>query len=232
MAITPDDFKWADSDLTDPITGQPNKVEPDISQKVSGLLREEALVRPHINYQFNQYHKAFVDLQSQIDALVLDAGTALLQKVFPVGSIYTSASSITDPSDAGKLGFGTWVRLKGKFLVGIDEADTSFDGLGETGGSKTHTHTDTLSVDGHVLSITEMPSHTISITVPKGERASGGSASGETLRADNLVTNGSKTIQSDPVGSNQPHTHGISGGVSSASSLPPYYAVYMWRRTA
>ena len=228
MAITPDNFKWADSDLTDPITGQPNKVEPDVSQKASGLLREEALVRPHINYQFNQYHKAFIDIQSQIDALVLDAGTAVLQKVFPIGSIYTSASSITAPSDAGKLGFGTWVRLKGKFLVGIDEADTAFDGVGETGGAKTHTHGDTLSVDGHVLSIAEMPAHTHTVGFTTGENDGG--SSGQDVR--NSQSPNEFTATSSTTGSNQAHTHGLSGGVSSASSLPPYYAVYMWRRTA
>ena len=98
MAITPNDFKWADSTINDGVTGQPNKVEPDSSQKNSGLLREEPIARPHLNYQFNQYHKAFIDLQTQIDGIVADAGSAVLQKAFPVGSIYTSTTSITDPS--------------------------------------------------------------------------------------------------------------------------------------
>lgn len=232
MSITPDNFKWADSSVNDGTTGQPNKVEPDSSQKSSGLLREEPIARPHLNWQFDQYHKAFIDLQSQINSIVADAGNAVLQKAFPVGSVYTSTTAITDPSDAALLGFGTWVRLKGKFLVGVDEADTSFDGLGETGGAKVHTHTNNLSVDGHVLSITEMPTHTISTTIPKGERGSGGAASGETLRADNLVTNGNKVVESSPIGSSQAHSHNLSGGVSTASSLPPYYSAYMWRRTA
>ena len=109
MAITPNDFKWADSTINDGVTGQPNKVEPDSSQKNSGLLREEPIARPHLNYQFNQYHKAFIDLQTQIDGIVADAGSAVLQKAFPVGSIYTSTTSITDPSNVALLGFGTWV---------------------------------------------------------------------------------------------------------------------------
>lgn len=40
-------------------------------------------------------------------------------------------------------------NLKGKFLVGHDAADASFDGVGKTGGEKTH-----------VLTPNEMPAHT------------------------------------------------------------------------
>lgn len=229
MAINADLFKWADSDVNDPISGNPNKVEPDTSFKNSGLLSGEAIPRPYLNWQFDEYHKAFLDLQTQINGLVLSSGSALLETIYHVGSLYYSKNST---SPATRFGFGTWVRVKGRFIVGLDEDDTAFDGAGEEGGSKTHIHLNTLSVSGHALTISEMPTHTVSTTIPKGERASGGQASGETLRADNLVTNGTKTVVSDPVGSNQAHTHGLTGGVSSATSLPPYKAYYIWERTA
>lgn len=44
-------------------------------------------------------------------------------------------------------------NLKGRVLTGLDENDTAFDTLGETGGEKTH-----------ALSVNEMPSHGHSVT--------------------------------------------------------------------
>jgi hypothetical protein len=248
MAITPDNFKWADSNINDGTTGQPNKVPPDTSQKSSGLLREEPIARPHLNYQFDQYHKAFIDLQTQINSIVADAGSAVLQKAFPVGSVYTSTTSITNPSDAGLLGFGTWTRLKGRFLVGIDEADTSFDGLGETGGSKVHTHTNTLAVSGHVLSTSELPNFSLSYRdryyLENGGRTGNATFKESTPTNYNggLGPNANADLdnntflyidsQTESIGNNQAHTHGITGGINSTSNLPPYYSAYMWRRTA
>ena len=79
-------------------------------------------------------------------------GTNVLEKVYPVGSIYINATSSTNP--ATLLGFGTWVAFgAGKVIVGLDSGDTDFDTAEETGGAKTHT-----------LSISEIPSHTHSLS--------------------------------------------------------------------
>jgi hypothetical protein len=79
-------------------------------------------------------------------------GTNVLEKVYPVGSIYINASVSTNP--ATLLGFGTWVAFgAGKVIVGLDSSDTDFDTAEETGGAKTHT-----------LSISEIPSHTHSLS--------------------------------------------------------------------
>lgn len=79
-------------------------------------------------------------------------GTNVLEKVYPVGSIYINATSSTNP--ATLLGFGTWVAFgAGKVIVGLDSSDTDFDTAEETGGAKTHT-----------LSISEIPSHTHSLS--------------------------------------------------------------------
>lgn len=75
-------------------------------------------------------------------------GTNVLEKVYPVGSIYINASVSTNP--ATLLGFGTWVAFgAGKVIVGLDSSDTDFDTAEETGGAKTHT-----------LTTSEIPSHT------------------------------------------------------------------------
>lgn len=67
----------------------------------------------------------------------------LIKLVFPIGSIYITQND-TNPSEI--LKFGTWERVKGKVLVGLDENDTDFNVIGKTGGEKTHK-----------LSIAEMP---------------------------------------------------------------------------
>ena len=81
---------------------------------------------------------------------------AALAALYPVGSVYINASDSTNPGTL--FGFGTWVTVgDGKVLVNQDTGDTSFDVLGETGGSKdaivvSHSHTATDA--GHTHSIT------------------------------------------------------------------------------
>lgn len=43
--------EWASQDQNDPVTGAPNKVEPTASFKLSGVNRNEALIRPYLNYE-------------------------------------------------------------------------------------------------------------------------------------------------------------------------------------
>jgi hypothetical protein len=75
-------------------------------------------------------------------------GTNVLEKIYPVGSIYINATNATNPGTL--LGFGTWVAFgAGKVVVGLDSGDTDFDTAEETGGAKTHT-----------LTTSEIPSHT------------------------------------------------------------------------
>ena len=78
---------------------------------------------------------------------------SFLDTIYPIGSIYSNASNSANP--ATLLGFGTWVRVEGKVIVGYDSDDDDFDAVGSgtntnsTTGSKTHTLTES-----------EMPSHT------------------------------------------------------------------------
>lgn len=64
----------------------------------------------------------------------------ILQLSFPIGQPYVTQTN-TNPSTI--LGFGTWERVKGRVLIGLDEDDTNFNVIGKTGGSKylqKHTH--------------------------------------------------------------------------------------------
>ena len=63
-----------------------------------------------------------------------------LPEPFPVGSVFIA---VVDTDPATLLGYGTWSAFgAGKVLVGIDSSDTDFDTAEETGGSKTHDHSD------------------------------------------------------------------------------------------
>lgn len=63
---------------------------------------------------------------------------AILKVSFPIGSTYITQTN-TNPSEI--LGFGTWERVKGRVLVGIDEDDDNFATYGKEGGEATHTLT-------------------------------------------------------------------------------------------
>lgn len=70
----------------------------------------------------------------------------LLNMFYPVGSVYETMDSSFDPNE--KWG-GTWERIKGRVLIGVDENDSDFNIAEKTGGEKTHT-----------LVVSELPQHT------------------------------------------------------------------------
>ena len=83
-----------------------------------------------------------------------------LNKIYPVGTIYTSTAS-TNPSSF--LG-GTWEAYgKGQTLVGIDGNQTEFNTVGKTGGAKSVSTT---------LKEANLPSHTHTINHTHTTKAS------------------------------------------------------------
>lgn len=95
--------------------------------------------------------------------------------VYPVGSIYMSATLSTKEDVEALLG-GTWEAWgSGRVPVGVDSQQTEFATAGKTGGSKTvaltpaqtamkaHTHTynkASTSTGSHKLTTSEIPAHT------------------------------------------------------------------------
>lgn len=81
----------------------------------------------HSQYHTDARGDARYYTQAQVDALI--------EAMWPVGSVYVSTSA-TNP--ATTLGFGTWTAFgAGRVLVGLDAGDADFDTVEETGGSKT-----------------------------------------------------------------------------------------------
>lgn len=144
----------------------------------------------------------------------------LMNIIYPIGSIYMSATS----DNPGVLFGGTWVEWgAGRVPVGVDASDTDFDTVEKTGGSKLlqeHTHTATTNSTG---------AHTHS---SRGYYTTPG---GSTSRA---MAN--KVISGDPLDTSSilsagAHSHTITvanAGGGDAQNLQPYITCYMWKRTA
>ena len=156
------------------------------------------------------------DTQAAIDEVV--------NRIYPVGSIYLSVTDSTAAAVAARFG-GTWVAFgSGKTLVGVDTTQTEFNTVEKTGGEKTH-----------ILKPKEMPSRIIGqlvnstgssaylngINAPWGSPtiASGGSCASSL--ADGYAAGFKVFGESAPEQADQPH-----------NNLQPYITVYMYKRTA
>lgn len=185
---------------------------------------------------------------------------AIIGKIYPVGSLYTSTLS-TNP--ATLLGFGTWEAFgEGRVWVGRDAMDTDFDTAEETGGSKTsaallaHTHSVTdaghnhtqdshnHTQDAHTHTVTD-PGHVHAISTGTTDGAVGRVDSSSSAQAATFNTNSATTgitnqnataTNQSATATNQAATTGVTvdsaGSGSSFSILPPYIVVYAWKRAA
>ncbi len=87
-----------------------------------------------------------------------------LDKIYPIGSIYISATLSTVEQVKTALG-GTWeVYGKGQTLVGIDTSQTEFNTIGKTGGAKSVSYTPGGTIGSTGLTISQIPSHTHTIS--------------------------------------------------------------------
>jgi hypothetical protein len=136
--------------------------------------------------------------------------------MYGIGSIHESATDDRDPAII--LGFGTWTQIKGRFIVGVDDADPYLDTGGEMGGNRV------LTAASHVLTVDEIPSHTHTIGNDPGSTAVPGSF----VRSESQETGQATT---DATGGGLGHEHDINGATDN-TSLPPFLTVYMWLRTA
>lgn len=135
-----------------------------------------------------------------------------LQSVYPVGSIYTNKTNSTNP--ATLFGFGTWVAITGRVVVGLDATQTEFDTAGEEGGEKTHTLTEAeLAVHTHIQNA---HTHTVS-----GAGGGNGYPGNFAFGASTTFNTGSTTAVNQNAGSGAAH-----------NNLQPYVVCYVWERTA
>ena len=144
---------------------------------------------------------------------------AVLQTLYPVGSVYSNATSSTNP--ATLLGFGTWTAFgAGKVMVGLDSGDATFSTVGNTGGSKdaivvshTHTATSTVTDPGH--------NHSGQVGTTSGTGYAIAQPSGYVIGSTGTNTTGITVATSNA----------STGSSATGANLMPYVVVYMWKRT-
>lgn len=125
----------------------------------------------------------------------------ILEAVYPIGSIYMSVNSTSPATLFG----GTWKAIQGKFLLG---AYGNTYKAGSTGGEATHT-----------LTTSEMPSHNHAVYYPN--------AGADDHSAPGNYPDGPSDSTYYAVGS---YTSSAGGG-KAHNNMPPYLAVYIWKRT-
>lgn len=129
--------------------------------------------------------------------------------IYPVGSIYMSASATSPASLFG----GTWESIGGRFLLGADATYAA----GSTGGEAAHT-----------LSTHEIPHHYhnsyclgLSGTMDAPAYYAVFNRSAYTYNYAETTSKALDVASTSVIGGDQPH-----------NNMPPYLAVYMWQRTA
>lgn len=145
---------------------------------------------------------------------------AALAAMYPVGSIYSNISDGTNPSIL--FGFGTWVAIAGRVVVGLDSGDTSFDTAGETGGSKDAvnvSHSHTVTDAGHTHTMTLNGRSGDGAFVNRGANWGYDDWQGGTSSATTASSTTGITIDS-------------AGESGTNKNLQPYVVAYVWKRTA
>lgn len=143
----------------------------------------------------------------------------LTDVLYPIGSIYMNVNPV---SPSALLG-GTWEQIKDRFLLACGNNYIN----GTMGGSESHFHETT----NHELTYEEMPSHRhIGLFCDNDIRLNN---NGGTESYSLTWTGGNKghtvPFVTGPAGSSKAHNH---GNTNNASSMPPYLAVYVWKRIA
>lgn len=146
---------------------------------------------------------------------------AILDKTWPVGSIYLSVVS-TDPSET--LG-GTWERYaNGRTIVGVNESDGDFNTAEETGGAKTHR-----------LTTNEIPGHAHGASVDGYGFNLIKDWGGANVRRANMDEAGSGFFILGSSNTNDIYwaaNTANAGGGAAHNNLPPYITTYLWKRVS
>ena len=203
--LSTEDYTTAEKTKLSNIEAEANKtvITQSTGSSTTSVMSQNAVNTALSNY----YKKSETYTKSETNTLV----NGIIGTIYPVGSIYMSVNSTSPETLFG----GTWERLSNRFLVGAGATYSA----GSTGGSATHSHT----TGDHTLTIDEIPSHDHTVLLRTDE----GIVSAMCLKYETGNSMPSSIIYD--TGGGNAHNH---GNTSSESNVPPYLAVYMWKRTA
>ena len=138
----------------------------------------------------------------------------ILDAFYPVGTVYQTTDGGFNPNTSWG---GTWEQIKDRFL--LSAGDTYLGG--SAGGEATHT-----------LTSNEMPSHEGHVLHGVGQAADY-QTGGRYLPMGNTSVYGSGGRGWYVNAANEPMPASKSeGGGQAHNNMPPYIAVYVWKRTA
>lgn len=166
------------------------------------------------------------ELQEQNKILAEILAKSYLEKVYPIGSIYITVSNINPSNTIG----GVWERIKDRFLLSAGDTYSA----GATGGSADavllkHTH-------NIIDNSTQQNFFNAKIGVGGASVAAGGGwvlsteqgTNGYYHRESELIEKSTnRIIATNPLPSSVDGTIADSG---AGRNMPPYLAVYMWKR--
>lgn len=178
----------------------------DLSKGISNLGDSFSNYKTENEERLSDMSDSFNETINGFSKEIEDLTKGIFNMIYPVGSIYISVSE-NNPST---LFGGTWERIEDRFLLA---AGSSYS-VGATGGEATHT-----------LSENEMPRHQHALD----------------MYLEGWGTTVEKVTNSLPYGrytnidvktAYQYNSGTYKGGGEAHNNMPPYLAVYVWKRTA
>ena len=169
---------------------------------------------------------------SQHDQYV--TASQIINLVYPVGSIYISANNVNPSTLFG----GTWEQIKGKFLLGEDNKHT----IGSTGGKESyvaddmpaHTHTrGTMEIEGKWWTGWNTTVRGFHDTTCQGafylgqDNSRPGRITSEDGYANNSSHNGYPWLKASGGWTGETSQSGTN---TTATIVPPYLTVSIWKR--
>lgn len=210
-------------------SGVDNKPHKDLANRTKWLKQEienEAVARANtdmalaISIAAEATNRANADnnLQEQINNLTL----SILNKAWPLGSVYENAVDGRNPAHEDLLGFGTWIPYaEGRTTIGVLDGDDDFGVIEDVGGAK-----------GHTLSTNNLPEFNLKLKYYTTDVDSG-SDSNQNI---DIPLNYSSSPPAGAIGG------GATGFINTSSigqttpdpipTLMPYVVSAKWRRTA
>jgi hypothetical protein len=186
-------------------TNADTALQTAINNEATARTNADTALQTAINNETTARTNADTALQTAINNLTL----SILNKVWPIGSVYENAVDGRNPTHADLLGFGTWVAYaEGKTSVGLLGGDDDFGAIGQTGGKK-----------GHPMTLNNLiaHSHTMDDVIGASTQAGGGGGATPTrfIQDQQGTTNSTGQATPDPI-----------------PTLMPYIVSAKWRRTA
>lgn len=135
---------------------------------------------------------------------------------YPVGSVYISFVNTNPSTYFG----GTWEQIKDRMLIGAGNKYSS----GSTGGNEKHSHSLSRRGGANMRKYAD--------TFYQGETTSAGTMPKESSTGYWWLTTANTDYSSTTNPGNKAIGIGLYGSTDDDSTLPPYIAVYLWRRIA